>query len=251
MCSLENKKKKMGWLETLILKKQKTFETFYLKNNSKETNEGKEGKETKEGNSNNDLNSRYKKEFKELTVVGWGGGGEVWMVIHKLDGRIYAVKKILLSSKDIQLNKKIKREVTTISRLLHINVVRYYASWVEEVLSIDNNLYKDNDEDNIWSSNSNSDSDSDSSNEITNTNGISITDSLYYHPNNNNNNDIDLEFVDESNVHNGGETKQSLSLSSSSISSSSSSSYASSYITSSSPSPPSSSIKLMDISISP
>jgi serine/threonine protein kinase len=76
--------------------------------------------------------SRYYKEFEEIAMVGWGGGGEVWMAVNRLDGRLYAVKKISLSSKDVQLNRKIKREVTTISRLLHTHVVRYYASWVEE-----------------------------------------------------------------------------------------------------------------------
>jgi len=29
------------------------------------------------------------------------------------------------------LNKKIRREVTTISRLLHNHIVRYYAAWYE------------------------------------------------------------------------------------------------------------------------
>lgn len=93
--------------------------------------------------------SRYYKEFEEIALVGWGGGGEVWMAIHRLDGRMYAVKKISLSSKDIQLNKKIKREVTTISRLLHTHVVRYYASWVEESAVM---LSSPRGDEEIWSS---------------------------------------------------------------------------------------------------
>lgn len=76
--------------------------------------------------------SRYKTEFKEIALVGYGGGGEVWKAINRLDRRDYAVKKIALDPEDRDLNRKIRREVTTISRLLHGHVVRYYAAWVEE-----------------------------------------------------------------------------------------------------------------------
>lgn len=43
----------------------------------------------------------------------------------------YAVKKIRLEREDWNLNRKILREVTTISRLYHPNIVRYYQAWVE------------------------------------------------------------------------------------------------------------------------
>ncbi|GKY90546.1 hypothetical protein MPSEU_000028300 [Mayamaea pseudoterrestris] len=82
--------------------------------------------------------SRYKSDFVEMGVLGRGGGGEVVKVRNRLDGRIYAVKKILLlqeagrtaEAAAIQ-NQKLRREVTTISRLSHKNVVRYYQAWVE------------------------------------------------------------------------------------------------------------------------
>jgi hypothetical protein len=83
-----------------------------------------------------DGNSRYQKEFQELTLLGKGAGGEVWKVKNSLDRRAYAVKKILLNPTNEPFNRKIRREVTTISRLLHKNIVRYYAAWMEDVIPV-------------------------------------------------------------------------------------------------------------------
>lgn len=82
--------------------------------------------------------SRYHSDFVELGILGRGGGGEVVKVRNRLDKRIYAVKKILLESErgphagaaTVQ-NRKLRREVTTISQLTHKNIVRYYQAWVE------------------------------------------------------------------------------------------------------------------------
>ncbi len=86
-----------------------------------------------------DPDSRYCKEFKEVCLLGKGAGGEVWKVVNRLDEREYAVKKILLDSKDEMFNNKILREVQTISRLLHKNIVRYYAAWIEEKVIVSSN----------------------------------------------------------------------------------------------------------------
>jgi hypothetical protein len=76
---------------------------------------------------------RFLTDFEELKDVGKGGFGTVVKVRNKLDERDYAVKKIKLSKKhDSNLNKKILREVSTLSRLAHENVVRYYQAWIEE-----------------------------------------------------------------------------------------------------------------------
>ena len=76
--------------------------------------------------------SRYYQEFTELEILGRGAAGQVWHVKNKLDRRGYAIKKILLDPRaDEEVNKKIRREVTTVSRLIHRYVVRYYAAWVE------------------------------------------------------------------------------------------------------------------------
>jgi hypothetical protein len=82
--------------------------------------------------------SRYQTDFVELGLLGRGGGGEVVKVRNRLDRRIYAIKKIILEPEEgkyakfgaIQ-NRKLRREVTTISRITHKNIVRYYQAWVE------------------------------------------------------------------------------------------------------------------------
>lgn len=79
--------------------------------------------------------SRLLSEFETLQFLGSGGFGDVLKVRNKLDGNIYAIKRILLDAKSRQLNKKITREVKLLSRLNHENIVRYYNSWLETVRS--------------------------------------------------------------------------------------------------------------------
>jgi len=67
-------------------------------------------------------------DFEELAKIGKGGFGSVWKVRNKLDGRVYAIKKIQLRKKFV---KKLTLEVKTLSRLDHKNVVRYYNAWIE------------------------------------------------------------------------------------------------------------------------
>ena len=82
--------------------------------------------------------SRYKTDFIELDLLGRGGGGEVVKVRNRLDRRLYAIKKIIMESEQgkfatfgLVQNRKLRREVTTLSRLVHKNIVRYYQAWVE------------------------------------------------------------------------------------------------------------------------
>ncbi|XP_045185726.2 eIF-2-alpha kinase GCN2-like [Mercenaria mercenaria] len=75
--------------------------------------------------------SRLTNEFDVLKSLGKGGFGDVIKVKNKLDGRLYAIKRIPLNPKSQQFNKKITREVKLLSRLNHENVVRYYNSWIE------------------------------------------------------------------------------------------------------------------------
>lgn len=66
--------------------------------------------------SGKNLYSRYKSDFEEIEFLGRGGFGEVVKARNKLDGRFYAIKKIKLDPKDNATNRKILREVTTLSR---------------------------------------------------------------------------------------------------------------------------------------
>ncbi|KAI6785084.1 Serine/threonine-protein kinase-like protein [Emericellopsis cladophorae] len=71
------------------------------------------------------------KDFIEEGRLGKGGFGEVVKARQKLDGHIYAIKKITQRSQH-SLTEVLK-EVRLLSRLSHPAVVRYYSTWVEEV----------------------------------------------------------------------------------------------------------------------
>ncbi|KAG1682245.1 eIF-2-alpha kinase GCN2 [Nymphon striatum] len=77
---------------------------------------------------------RIKEEFQIIKWLGKGGFGDVVKVQNKLDGGIYAIKRIPLNPSSRLLNKKITREVKLLSRLNHENVVRYFNSWIETQL---------------------------------------------------------------------------------------------------------------------
>ncbi|XP_069773346.1 eIF-2-alpha kinase GCN2 isoform X2 [Narcine bancroftii] len=75
--------------------------------------------------------SRYYNEFEELKTLGKGAFGAVIQVKNKLDGCYYAVKRILVNPSSKQF-RRIKGEVTLLSRLNHENIVRYYNAWIEK-----------------------------------------------------------------------------------------------------------------------
>lgn len=77
-----------------------------------------------------DVVSRYTADFVEEGRLGKGGFGEVVKARKKLDGQIYAIKKITLKTQ-ASLTEMIK-EVRLLSRLSHPAVVRYYNTWVEK-----------------------------------------------------------------------------------------------------------------------
>ncbi|NXW06294.1 E2AK4 kinase, partial [Fregetta grallaria] len=75
--------------------------------------------------------SRYYNEFEELKLLGKGAFGAVIKVRNKLDGCYYAVKRIRINPASRQF-RRIKGEVTLLSRLNHENIVRYYNAWIEK-----------------------------------------------------------------------------------------------------------------------
>lgn len=80
--------------------------------------------------------SRYRAEFKEVSVLGKGGFGSVFVCENVLDGRKYAVKKIVIQICDDPLLtrdrlEKVLREVKILALLDHPNIVRYYTAWLE------------------------------------------------------------------------------------------------------------------------
>lgn len=89
-----------------------------------------EAVEVSEGvESNAGSSSRYAQEFLELSLLGKGASGEVCKCKNRLDGRLYAIKKIHLEPGSTDTS--IYREVRCISGLLHKHIVRYYSAWIE------------------------------------------------------------------------------------------------------------------------
>lgn len=77
--------------------------------------------------------SRYMADFTELGRLGKGGFGEVVKARHRMDGGVYAVKKVKQKSQaELQ---QVLSEVMILHRLNHPFVVRYYSTWVEEDFS--------------------------------------------------------------------------------------------------------------------
>ncbi|KAF8463587.1 kinase-like domain-containing protein [Kalaharituber pfeilii] len=74
--------------------------------------------------------SRYANDFSEVGRLGRGGFGEVVKARNRLDGRMYAVKKITQTHGNSLTD--ILSEVMLLSRLNHQYVVRYYTAWLEE-----------------------------------------------------------------------------------------------------------------------
>ena len=84
------------------------------------------------GNSQHPF-SRYRADFEQLVRLGKGGYGQVWKVRHKVDSRLYAVKKI--TQKSSSALKDTLSEIMLLSRLNHPNVVRYYSAWLEAAIA--------------------------------------------------------------------------------------------------------------------
>ncbi len=83
--------------------------------------------------------NRYKADFWELSRLGKGAFGTVYHVKNFVDNQDYAVKKIPLNpnrlkkwqkngAKEVEL---LLKEIRTLARLEHSNVVRYYGAWIE------------------------------------------------------------------------------------------------------------------------
>ncbi|KAK5165233.1 uncharacterized protein LTR77_009331 [Saxophila tyrrhenica] len=87
------------------------------------------------------LASRYRNEFEELSTLGHGGYGIVYHVRHRLDNQKYAIKKVPLSAARLERIQKrgqaevdeVLRELRTLARLDHPNIVRYFNGWIEWV----------------------------------------------------------------------------------------------------------------------
>lgn len=95
--------------------------------------------------------SRFLMDFVIERRLGRGAFGRVLQAVNRMDRQQYAVKVIPLPRKRrkkhatagdrgdaeigagrLQLDRKLMREVTTLSRLTHPHVVRYFNAWIED-----------------------------------------------------------------------------------------------------------------------
>eukprot|EP01017_Pseudomicrothorax_dubius_P021473 TRINITY_DN2312_c0_g2_i4.p1 TRINITY_DN2312_c0_g2~~TRINITY_DN2312_c0_g2_i4.p1 ORF type:complete len:526 (+),score=125.48 TRINITY_DN2312_c0_g2_i4:197-1774(+) len=81
---------------------------------------------------------RYTKNFEEIREFARGKHASVHLVRSRIDGNTYTVKKIRLGgvkgtaeSKQARI-EAILREASHLAKISNPNIVRYYASWVEE-----------------------------------------------------------------------------------------------------------------------
>ncbi|CAD7958896.1 unnamed protein product, partial [Amoebophrya sp. A25] len=90
--------------------------------------------------------SRYEADFEELEHLGSGAQGDVFKVKNRLDGKMYAVKRIRIEEIyfDVDAQRirpqpskgltKMLREAQTLASLNARHVLRYHQSWLEEGL---------------------------------------------------------------------------------------------------------------------
>ena len=80
--------------------------------------------------------SRYRREFQEIGFIAKGGFGAVFKALHRLDGREYAIKKIIVpSNRAINAISQHLEEVKTLAKLNHSNIVSYKGAWIEPTLT--------------------------------------------------------------------------------------------------------------------
>lgn len=77
--------------------------------------------------------SRYLTEFEELTLLGEGTFSAVYCARHRLDGTLYAVKKVKERMMTENHTKLMLRETCALAALFDCpNLVRFHTCWIEE-----------------------------------------------------------------------------------------------------------------------
>ena len=77
--------------------------------------------------------SRFNSDFMMERTLGKGAFGQVFKARNKLDSNTYAVKRMVLNQNNPNNLKKILLEVQLLSQMHHMNIVRYYQAWTENI----------------------------------------------------------------------------------------------------------------------
>ena len=86
---------------------------------------------TSAGAVGDNYSSRFMNDFDVTQCLGKGGFGVVFEAKNKLDDCNYAIKRIILPSKQ-EHRDRVMREVKTLANCEHKNIVRYFQAWVEQ-----------------------------------------------------------------------------------------------------------------------
>lgn len=78
--------------------------------------------------------ARYHKEFEQLSYIAGGGFGEVYRARNKLDGIVYAVKKVKIKARSTDKVMLHLSEVKNWASLQHVNIVPYKTAWLEPLI---------------------------------------------------------------------------------------------------------------------
>lgn len=104
-----------------------------LQENEDETHEALDltrNRSLSESNNPEIFTSRFLTDFEMLQCLGKGGFGVVFEAKNKIDHCKYAIKRIVLPSKQ-ESRDRVMREVRTLANCEHQNIVRYFQAWVE------------------------------------------------------------------------------------------------------------------------
>ena len=87
--------------------------------------------------------SRYRDEFKETGMLGQGAFCKVYSARHKLDGKVYAIKRTLTGvTRQSPEFAQFLQEVQILSNIpYHQGIIRYYSSWTESCNTHAENLF--------------------------------------------------------------------------------------------------------------
>ncbi|XP_054945094.1 interferon-induced, double-stranded RNA-activated protein kinase [Physeter macrocephalus] len=69
------------------------------------------------------VDSRFIRDFTEVTPVDAGGFGQVFKAKHRIDEKTYVIKRVKYNT------EKVEREVKALAMLDHANIVHYHSCW--------------------------------------------------------------------------------------------------------------------------
>jgi hypothetical protein len=107
-----------------------TFKSILFEDTDSGKIEGFSGKDTQIANIEN---GKYENEFVELNELTEGTFGTLFKVLSRIDGKIYAIKKIPLKS---NINVEQFKLISLLKNLDNDYVVQYYELWTENIRDI-------------------------------------------------------------------------------------------------------------------